>query len=195
MDFLLVDNSKDPEAHKLITELNPELEVIYSPFGGTTRKSQCDAYNVIRARVLDEGYDYLMIIESDLFPQEGIIEDLMANDKDIVGAPYLIYGQGNDCDATPCVTSGKFAPSPSGFRETFMEWSELDGTLKQTMGGCGLGCCLIKREVLETITSFKWAKSHADTYFHRDAHRLGFETWIDTRFMVDHHPSEYPEYF
>ena len=198
-DILLVDNSLDPTAHTVLKELNPDIEIIYSPFGETTRKSQCDAYNVIRKRFLDGGYDYLMVIESDLIPPEDIIQSLMANDKDICGAVYFIFGiegaDGEQSCGVPCITTGKFPWNGTHFRESFMAYSDLNGELRQTNGGCGLGCTLIKRKVIETVGDFRWDKCHADTYFHRDAHRHGFETWVDTRFIIPHYPCAYPEYF
>ena len=199
MDILLVDNSKDENAHLIVKDFNPDIEVVYSPFGGTTRKSQCDAYNLIRQRFLDGDYDYLMVIESDLIPHESIIEDLMANNKDICGAVYFIHGEDQVTEeapkgGVPCVTTGKFPWNGACFRESFMDWSEINGELRETMGGCGLGCTLIKRKVLEEI-EFRWDTCHADTYFHRDAHRKGFSTWVDTRFIIPHYSSPYPDYF
>jgi len=198
MDVLLVDNSKNEKAHEIVKELNPDIDIVYSAFGGNTRKSQCDAYNVIRERFLSGGYDYLMVVESDLFPPEGIIEELMSDDKDVCGAVYFIFGNdGKSGDlelGVPCVTTGKFPWNGVCFRESFMDWKEINGELRQINGGCGLGCTLIKRSVIEKVV-FRWSKAHADTYFHRDAHRAGFETWVDTRFIIPHYPSAYPDYF
>ncbi len=192
-DILLVDNSKDETAHKLVKEMNPDINIVYTGFFDTTRASQGMSYRYIRDEFLKGDYEYLMTIESDLFPHETIIEDLMANDKDICGAIYMLAGSGGNL-SVPCVTTGTFNNDGNRFREDFMDYREIDGKLKRVHGGCGLGCTLIKRKVLEEV-EFMWSKCHADTYFHRDSHRKGFETWIDTRFVIFHDPSEYPSYF
>lgn len=193
-DILLVDNSKNPGAHKLVKEFNDGVTVEYIGFYETTRASQCEAYNRIRDVFLAGDYEYLVTIESDLFPPEDIIEQLIANDKDICGCPYQIFGQNAKNAGILCVTTGKITYKDGVFQESFMCFEELDGELKQVQGGIGLGCVVIKRKVLEEI-KFRWNDCHADTYFHRDAHRRGFETWLDTRFIIPHYPSEYPEYF
>lgn len=192
-DFIIVDNSPNKEAHEVVKEHNPDVRVEYVPFSGTTRSSQADAYNFIREVFLAGDYDYLFTLESDLFPREFIIHELMANDKDICGAIYLIMN-GEGVFTIPCVTTGKFIWTGDLFREGFVEWTALDGELKRIHGGCGLGCTLIKRKVIEEL-GFRYDTSHADTYFHRDAHRLSFETWIDTGLMISHYPSFYPEHF
>lgn len=193
-EFILIDNSKDPKAHEMVEEFNPDVNVEYSGFYDTTRASQCASYNRIREIFLEGDYDYLFTLESDQFPHESIIEDLMVNDVDICGAVYLIFGLAGDGVGTPCVTTGKFAFVNSAVRETFMSFHEMDGSLHKISGGCGLGCTLIKRKVVEAI-EFRYHRCHADTYFHRDAHRKGFETWVDTRFMIEHYASAYPDYF
>ena len=193
-DFIMVDNSKDEKACELVKEFNPGVSVEHSGFYGTTRKSQEKSYERIREKFLKGGYDYLFTLESDLFPPEGIIEELMANDKDVCGAVYMIKGASCKNTSVPCVTTGKFAFVNGRVQEAFMSFFELDGELKRIHGGCGLGCALIKRKVLEKVR-FRSDMCHCDTYFHRDAHRLGFETWIDTRFIIPHYPSQYPEWF
>ena len=192
-DVLLVDNSKDPTAVQTVIDMNPDIEIVYTGFHETTRASQGISYQYIRKRFLEGDYEYLMIIESDLFPFAEIIEELMANDKDICGAVYMIGGK-DGTGSLPCVTTGKFMFSMGDFREGFMDFTEINGELKQIQGGCGLGCTIIKRKVLEDL-DFRWDRCHTDTYFHRDAHRIGYETWIDTRFIIPHYPSAYPDYF
>lgn len=48
--------------------------------------------NMLAKETLDEDYDYLMSIDSDMiFPADGILK-LIENDKDIVGANYAVRG-------------------------------------------------------------------------------------------------------
>lgn len=191
---MFVDNSPNQKSIDVVRELNPDMRIEQIPFAETTRASQANALNYIRDEFLKGDYEYLMMIECDVFPIEDITEHLMANDKDICGTPYLIGGVHNDTK-TPCVTTGKYALRGGVPQESFMVWDELDGELKEVGGGIGLGCVLIKRSVLEAL-EFRWqGMQHADTHFHRDAHRKGFGVWLDTRFMTPHYPSVYPSYY
>jgi hypothetical protein len=194
MDFLFVDNSQDMGAHRLLQELNPKMPIVYHGEGYSTRERQANAYNHLRDKFLDGDYEYLFIVESDLFPHESMLKDLMVNDVDIVGAPYYLNLHKSPEHIIPCVTTGKFKTLGGVMQETFASFQDLDGELKQIGGGIGFGCILLKREVLEKVV-FTHDRCHADTYFHRDCHRAGFKTWLDTRFTVPHYSSEYPENF
>jgi len=194
VDFLFVDNSKDVNAHKLLQEINPDMPIEYHGVGFTTRERQCNAYNYIREKFLEGDYEYLFIVESDLFPHESMLKDLMATNVDIVGAPYYLNLHKGKEHIIPCVTTGKFKAYGGAFQETFATFQDLDGELKSIGGGVGFGCILMRRTVLDKVI-FTHDRCHADTYFHRDTKRAGFKTWLDTRFTVPHWSSEYPENF
>jgi len=46
-------------------------------------------HNIIRDKVLDGGYDYLLILDQDVIPPRDVIEKLMKHDKDIISGLYF----------------------------------------------------------------------------------------------------------
>ena len=154
---------------------------------GTPQERIRDGYNKILDAFMTSGYDYLMTLESDIIPPRQIIELLLDRDKDIVGATYFI---GFKNDRRPCILDGRNVK-----RKHQGEWrtifntinpNEIDGTLKEAPGGCGLGCVLIKRYVFDKIKSFKCGQAFCDTHFAKEAYQKGLHIWADTGIIVRH---------
>lgn len=159
---------------------------------GNTRVKISYGYNELLQLFLASDCDYLLTLEADIIPPKHIIKTLLSHDKDIVGAVYQIGPKKN---RYPCAFTGrKFnirnnAGSVVGKGTQSFEWTHIDGTLKQSPGGCGLGCVLIKRKVFSKISKFRHTSVHCDMWFHRDAQDEGFETWVDTSIICKHHGS------
>jgi hypothetical protein len=166
-----------------------------NPRNRVTQEFICESQNLIRDVVLDEGYDYLFSLESDVFPQQkDIIERLMVHDLPIVSAPYFIdIGEASHLLIGVLVKSfvakhglfGIILPKRYGF---FL----MDGKLKPT-NQCGIGCSLIKREIIES-TPFRYEKGmlqHSDSFFYLDLFRQGVPTYIDTAVFARHENSNW----
>jgi hypothetical protein len=53
-----------------------------------------NTHEEIRQYALNNGYDFLLHLESDVFPQEDVIEQLLWTRKAVVGVPYQLFGGG-----------------------------------------------------------------------------------------------------
>jgi len=153
--------------------------------------------NTARDIVLDKGYDYMLVLESDVIPHEDIIEKLLAYDKDIMAAFYWldmnrIDVKGRECWYTPVnyyvfkrTSDGKvipnilFEPEPKNlyYPSRVIEYAH-----------AGFGCTLISKKVLEKV-KFRYMPdriAQLDAFFHVDAIRAGFVPHLDTGLIVRH---------
>jgi GT2 family glycosyltransferase len=195
-DYLIVDNTAFP-----ILKCTYHAENIYD---GTlleeisehklenkennSRIRITESYNYARDLFLKEGYDFMFTLEADIIPHKNIIEMLMDYHESIIGAPYFI---GFDKDRKLCVFTGnkfKRKSKDGKYIEVyeFLDSNDLGKGIFYTPKGCGLGCLLIDREVIEKV-KFRHEDVHCDTYFHQDAIALGYKVAVDTTLVVKHY--------
>lgn len=155
---------------------------------GNSRERITTGYNIILDYFLEGDYDYLLTLESDIIPPPQIIDLLLRHNEKICSATYMI---GFKRDRVPCIYTGKKFKRKIGDKyKSFLEnfnAKELDGTLIHAKGGCGLGCCLIHRSVFDKVKRFRHEEAHCDTYFHKDAQKLGFKSMVDTGIICKHY--------
>jgi hypothetical protein len=135
-------------------------------------------------------YDYLLHLETDLFPPEDIIEKLMFHGLPIVSALYYVD---NGIYRKPMIQrSVRLAPRFLTSKN-FMANEDLcfcDGTVKK-VAHAGLGCILIHRSVFEKV-SFRHIdglNNHPDTYFAEDCAQNRIPIHLDSSIVVEHHNS------
>jgi len=156
--------------------------------GVNSRERTTKAYNRLKEFFLEGNYDYLMIIEADVIPPRYIIEALMAHDKDVCSAVYMI---GREKDRHPCLFKKDMVKRKVG--STYLKMLEhyqakdLDGELWYVDGMSGIGCHLIRGEVLKKITFHHGETHHCDTEFHHDLHKLGIKAYVDTGILCKHY--------
>jgi GT2 family glycosyltransferase len=156
----------------------------------------------MRQKVLDEKFDYFFSIEADVIPPADVIERLIADDKDVVCGIYCNY---NRKPSTVQDASGKsfqadipeFVPMVWDFPKTgdrsvgIVQQSGIEESFPSRLrevSTCGLGCTLIKREVLEKV-SFRYEAEYFgcdDQYFGTDARKAGFTIWADSYVWCRH---------
>jgi hypothetical protein len=188
-EILIVDNSKNPDYYKKI--INKGFNCIhYEPKKNENiREIMCTCNNIIRDYFLSGSHDFLFSIESDIFTAPNILEHLLWFKKKVIGLTYFIYHsylsqiinfEGEDFGVNP----RKYIPHL--YKNGFLF---IDGQLK-IVRHVGMGCLLIKREILEKIKfrvdNEDWRKGHADTYFHEDLAELGIPVYCDTANMAHH---------
>ena len=185
VETLFVDNSDyTPFADKLCLE-NKDMTIVYdihTTKNKTSQERQCSSLNLIKDVLLRGDFDYLMIIESDILPNEDIIYHLIDHDKDVCSAVYWIGKE----KKVVMITQEQLVANNGTFPAVFVFPDFINGELKEVPNGCGLGCILIKRKVLEKI-KFRWGKNHADTYFHEDRISYDFKAFVDTSQVVKHY--------
>lgn len=143
-----------------------------------------------RGYCVQKDYDYMLHLESDVFPPTDIIERLLWNNKDVCGAVYYTDEGANRkavlqrivelSDNKDDIVSINFEPTEDiGF---------MDGAVKQ-VGHVGLGCVLIKKEVLKKIQfrhDPEYPKHSADSFFANDLYDLNIPIFADTSLVVKH---------
>ena len=188
VETCIVDNSETKDfAVKLALKHDVRIE-IDSTNAKTSMERQCGSLNQIREIFLSDNFDYLMLIESDILPNKDIINHLIEHDKDVCSAVYWIGTK----KKVLMITKKELVANNKTFPAIFVMTDFIDGKLKEVPNGCGLGCILIKRKVLEKI-KFRWGRNHADTYFHEDIRSYGFKAYVDTSQIAKHYPTKNKE--
>ena len=101
------------------------------------------SHELCRQYALRNKYDYILHLETDVFPPVDVIERLMVEGKDIVGALYQLSDDGARIPMLNRISSNTddYRVAIYGGYNNFM----IDGKVKQTLSA-GLGCVLIKKK-------------------------------------------------
>lgn len=188
-DILLVDNSDTDEFFNYMKQFDLILHRI-DVRGKTTLERMTESHNVCRQYALDNNYDYLLHLETDVFPQFDVIDNFLCHGKGIIGATYSIL---SGAERELCIRHFRYDKGLNtfdlyahGFHTTWL------GQGVQKVGNCGLGCTLIRRDILSKI-KFRYVvgeETHPDTWLAHDLAVEGIDFWNDTNIFVDHrnHP-------
>lgn len=181
-DLFFVDNSKDDKFFKRIQETG--LPVTRTPWTDKARQRMIDSRNLLRQKVLNEGYDYFLNLDQDIIPPDDIVERLIKHDKDVVTGIYfnpLTNSKGEkQLRAVICVKEGN--------NLRYINNKELSTPQLVKVHVCGTGCILIHRRVLEKIR-FRYDPNQGyfdDSWFVIDAYDNGFEVYADTGTKCQH---------
>ena len=120
---------------------------------------------------------------------------MISHDKDVVSGWYYI-GQGR-LHKRPCVAL-KWVPREEAINdEAYVEKKMGEHKLLEVSQG-SLGCCLIKKEVLENIVFVAGSglgenmrRCHDDTFFFADCDIFGFKVYVDTDMICGHFQSDW----
>lgn len=205
-DYIYVDNSPGDSYVKKLRQRG--AHVIHVPRGKNSRQALSNAQNYARNRVLKEGYEYLMFVESDLIPDKNAITRLLNHQLPVVGATYYI---GHELKI-PCLfklelnqQTGQMGTKLIGTEInsvghiTKVNWGEinnfLNGQVKQ-VHGMGLGCTLIRSDIVERFPFWydgRFDNKHSDVYFYMDLHNNHIPVFADTGYIIPHFPSKWSE--
>jgi hypothetical protein len=150
-------------------------------------EKMCISHNDCKSYAIEHKYDYILHLESDVFPDKNIIQRLLEHNKLIVGGIYyrdegkyrkvMIQRRVNVINSH--IISMNF--------DRFEDIHFLDGTLKQ-VAHLGLGCVLINTKVFSKI-NFRFVKNesmHPDSYFAEDCFRNEIKIYADTSCIARH---------
>jgi len=191
-DFLMIDNSQRGNYYyKLQSEGVPVVRV---PRGANSREALAAAQNYARKKALTEGYDYVLSVESDIFPPPDVIQRLMSHWKPVAGALYYIGGIGNT-PKHPCVFVTR-KENPSATRLiTVEEHREMQGVGGiHRVHGMGVGCTLIDVNVLKNNVFWcdnRFTNKHSDVYFYMDLWNKKIPVYVDYDTVVRHDNSDW----
>jgi hypothetical protein len=187
---LIVDNSADRKNHKeIIKEGINSIHI--KPNNKPVHAVLAESHEEIRKYALRNNFDYLLHLESDVFPPSDIIQRLLIHNLPIVSAMYMIdFGKESHLMAQEMEGLGEIRETRN--LKNGQDLLFINSGLKQIFH-CGLGCVLISREVLEKI-EFRWEKGatiHPDGFFAFDTDQLGYNKFIDTSILCRHENSEW----
>jgi len=140
----------------------------------------------------DKSFTHLLFLDYDVVPPMNAIEAMYKADKDVISANYPLYIQNR-------IHSSAFKLDPEN--KQFYPLSYTERGLHQ-VDAIGLGCALIKREVLEKAVLSKcfdlrygMKNGHFDMLdsdditFSKVVLRDGFKIWADMDQVCDHYKS------
>lgn len=181
-DVLLVDNSKGNDFFELVQK---DFPVIKAEYEENPKDRIINSRNLIREKFLEGDYDLFFSLEQDVFPSEDVIEKLIANNKEIVSGVY--------CKLMKSIEGPKVKMPILYIKRKENEVgpmypNEILGKGLVRIDACGLGCVLIKREVLEKV-KFRYdkdKKAYDDMWFCKDAKEKGYNIYADGEVLCGH---------
>lgn len=202
-DILLVDNSNGFQFRNRIKEQG--INVIHKQ-----RKNKApnefilESMNTIRDYFLKGDYDFLFILESDVFVSKDTISYMVAFNLPVHNITYSVTVNGvrRLCLQTRnSLIGGSRLLSPelsnevmTGEVKPFKDYV-LDGDT--TLIASGYGCTMIMREVIQYVkfridkTNDQITKQHTfpDSFFHADLDTLGIANYLNTERIAQHYNS------
>ncbi len=192
---VLLDNSPDKKMFKRIEKVK-EIEVIKTEHLQSIMEMVVRDRNKLREMVLEGKFDYFLSLEQDIIAPRNAIQKLISNNKEVCNGLYFGWvektiGQGkNLLERAPMFylwfdeelkKANLKLKRQLSFEEVF------PSRLLKVMDG-GLGCTLIKREVLEKIKFFVDTKFKAydDVFFCNACAEKGIDVWLDSSVVCRH---------
>ncbi len=192
--FIIIDNSVTPDYYMKLVGMGLDAHRVRR--GNNSRESLARAQNYARKIALEDGYDYLFSLESDIFMPADGLKRLVMTGQDIVTGLYYIGEK--EKIRVPCITLPKYNEQLRAWGTrllTMKEWPEyLRKGLKEVQAG-GMGCCLMHRRVLEKIT-FTYDprfSGHSDIYFFNTARTLKYQAYVHTDIVCEHQNSNWKD--
>lgn len=180
-DFVLVDNSEGEDYFNKLKELN--VNVIKGKYFESAKDRVICSRNILRKYCIEKNYDYFLSLEQDVVPPRDVIEKLLEHDKEIVSALYFYLG-----DDKKTLLPMIWVHYKGEYAKRLMIDEIPENELIEAITS-GLGCVLIKKNVLETI-EFRHMKDEEpwdDLWFCEDARAKGFKVYVDTTLKCKHY--------
>ena len=204
IEIFIADNSKSNE-NALMINRKYGIKTFWKDYRDmSVWEKLSDTHNQIRRHFLESNYNYLLHLESDIFPPNNILETLLWARKPIVNGLYNIQDASN---RTPCILLDDNFLQSSRISKTFQKiynfWHWWVEGKVQECYIAGIGCSLMKRKVMQNFEFRNEGKyGHPpDTYFAEDLRAKGIKNWVHTGALCFHwnkenwgRHSEYIEY-
>jgi glycosyltransferase involved in cell wall biosynthesis len=201
--ILIVDNSSTMNYyHKMIQRgySKNNCTIKHITRAKNSRDTLSDSQNYIRKYALENDYDYVLFVESDLVPPPDSLKRLLNHGKLVVGSVYWLEGSNflGTKGRIPCIFFTKSHElGVTGTRLIYPE--ELQKFLNtglRNCHGCGLGCTLIHKNIIKQFpfwTDERFDNKHSDVYLYMDLHNARIPVFIDTDLTVPHYPSKWDD--
>lgn len=188
---IFIDNSKTDTFYKKLKEWGLDIHRIER--GANSREAIARSQNYARKIAIDEGYDYLFSLESDIMCPKDIVQDLMRHGKDVTTGFYYI-GNREKGVRVPCITLSKFNKTIGAYGTRLLAREEFEAYtnqgLKQVQAG-GMGCCLVHKRAFKRVafTYDPRFTGHSDIYFFNDMFKRKIPVFVDTNIYCEHENS------
>ena len=191
-DLSFVDNSKTDSFSKKLKENGlPYTRIGYLE---NARKRMIVSRNVLRKRVLEEGYDYLLNLDQDIIPPNDVIERMLKNNKKIQTGVYFVYNNQYSSQQAkyPIPTLWVSDDPPNkmidGASIRLMRQKEIEQDNLVRVIVCGSGCLFMHRSILDKIEFHydPFFPYFDDNWFCRDAFYNNFEIFADLSIKCKH---------
>jgi len=195
-EFLMVDNSENNDYYELLKSVGVPVHRV--PRGVNSRESLAAAQNYAVRYAVNNDFDYLLSVESDLFPPSDVVWRLLKHWKPVVGALYYLGGfhddnSGKNYPLIPCV----FITKNDGSSGTRFITKEEHNYLKSLGGlhqvhGMGVGCTLMDVNIVKNYPFFcdsRYDNKHSDVYFYMKLWNDKIPVYVDYDTVVEHQPS------
>ena len=91
-DILFVENSSSDKFYKYLKEKYPKILIVRDHYQyKKIRKKLVECKNLMRDKVIKEGYDYLLTLDQDTIVPSDVLEKLLSFKKDFVAGGFFLY--------------------------------------------------------------------------------------------------------
>lgn len=175
-DVLLVDNSETDSYFNQLKEKG--VEIIHGKYLEEPRDRMIQNRNILRDYMINNNYDYLLCLDSDIVLNKYTLKNLLNHKKEVISAVYF----------RPLTNKGK-----TGIVPLILEYDEnkklklvsIEDKKVKKINMTGLGCILINKEVLKKI-SFRYDQGFDDEAFCQDLEKYNIPLYVDTSEIVKH---------
>ena len=191
IEIFFADNSKD-NTNALMLNKKYNIKCFWKDYSDMSMfEKMADSHNQIKRYFLDSEAQYLLHLESDVFPPKDVIEQLLWARKPVVNAMYQVFDASH---RQPCIKLTNYMHEFSRF---FVNHKSLDGCYHWWLEGKpqpvfigGIGCCLMKRKVMKHF-GFRYDTTLTenyppDSYFAEDLRAKGIKNYVHTGVVCFH---------
>ncbi|MFC1685764.1 glycosyltransferase family 2 protein [Nanoarchaeota archaeon] len=191
VDYLLADNSQSEDFFNNLKKKG--IKVIKAPYFENVKERIVHSRNLLREKAMKEDYDYFFSLEQDIIPEKNILIKFLEHQKDIVagyyGKPMTLVVQDKETKEIKKITielSLVYLQEGDKIRRANPQEILNKGLIK--VGGIGVGCVLISKEVLNKV-KFRYEQNKVafdDMFFCIDAKKEGYDLFLDSEIKPRH---------
>ena len=193
IDIFLADNSHTTENVDYIKSMG--VKCVHIPKKGRgIIEVMAECHQACLDYAKENDYDYLLHLETDIFPKHNILEELMTYKKPVVCGLYSIFDGAYREPMLRLIE--KFN---AGYMRAYGISGSIalyiDGKLLKVFSGA-LGCTLINKEVFDKIKFRSVENEHQfpDTWFANDMYAQGIPIYVSTKSQCKHYNKSWGTY-
>lgn len=194
---IIIDNSPTEDYYNKLVSIYGSDNVFRTLRGNNSREALARSQNLARKIALEDNYDYLMSIESDIMVPPNIIQRLLQRGVKVVSSLYFI-GDRSKNQRVPCIAIQEFHEDIGAWGSRLLLPDEYPDYFNQGLKmvhTAGMGCCLINRDVFEKFIFYYDPRcpGHSDIYFFMECFIKKIPVYVDTDVLCDHENSKWSD--